>query len=118
MTPADELRAAAQKIRDIADRASPGPWRSKPDGHGTTIEASEGHDVAYLASCTDHPGRRIWDARQIALWNPQVTELIGAWLGWIADDETEYAGLPKTPARARELATGLGIARAINGSTP
>ncbi|MFD0902378.1 hypothetical protein [Actinomadura sediminis] len=103
MSPADELRAAAQKIRDTAKGATPGPWQV---GNGVEIGIGiEQHSPgrfsydALLAEVTSENdrindvedakdfrsvditvGSAEADAAWIALASPQIAEPIAAWL--------------------------------------
>jgi hypothetical protein len=61
MTPVDELREAASRLRDLALRACAGPWRHRNgliEGNGAQVaevKFAQGHDSGdYIASM--HPG--------------------------------------------------------------
>lgn len=94
MTPAEELREAAKRIRKVAQAATPGPWGV---GNGTNVC----RDVEQLSvgsyTCTQavtdtdlFDGREEWsdddpkfvevdpedDAQHIALWHPGVAVLV------------------------------------------
>ncbi len=108
MTPAEELRTAAQKIRDAAANASPGPWAAV-DEH---IEAADEHAVAKVPpGCLNHPGRPKADEIHIATWHPGVTPLVAVLLEDAADSMANFYFANREKVFHRELA----IARAING---
>jgi hypothetical protein len=92
VTPAEELRAAATKLREMAAKVPPGPWatdrfwwktRSEaiPDqwmhsvlgGHGDVAMTSEVHDTPDSTTAAD---RVAW----IALMGPDKAEPLAAWL--------------------------------------
>ena len=136
--PADELRAAAAKIRDIAGPTTPGPWtdRSTDDTGAWPIMIVGGDDspgdgrgepvLIVHESVTEEIVARE-DATWIALAGPQIAEPLAAWLEGAADDlggaeeylartapgETfdpfEYVDEPGSVRAA------LRVARAING---
>lgn len=79
MTPAAELRAAAEKIRNRADVATPGPWKADHREYPERILGAEGNaDVVAgsrwggEANVFDNNN----DAYHIALWHPGVAMLI------------------------------------------
>jgi hypothetical protein len=113
MTPAQELRAAAAKIRDAKHWASPGPWVAYTDEVCTDWHpSSEAYrqinrdiDVAHDTG----PG----NAAHIALWHPGVAELVAVILdagAGVAEDE----GAIGTDIEVL-LGEELALARAING---
>ena len=79
MTPAEELRAAAAKLREMAADATEGPWTSVPMrdhtfgiwSSGTGLSGEDDH----LASANVAP-----DAASIALMCPDKAELLAVWL--------------------------------------
>lgn len=127
--PAEELRAAAKKIRNIATKATPGPWVSlehgdrivrdpavtwaeaddDPCGEGAPLEYVIDEPLEYNRDNGDH----------IALWHPGVAELVAAWL----DDEADMLRTASGRRMSTEQITaaehwhrhGLAVARAING---
>lgn len=106
MTAADELRAAAQKIRALATTAAPGPWEQTGIG-----------DIGWYVSgpCVEtedsEQGRA--DASYIAAMHPGVGLAVAAWLdSWVGIDFSEHAAMPG------DLAHALAVARAINGGEP
>ncbi|WP_031029994.1 MULTISPECIES: hypothetical protein [unclassified Streptomyces] len=76
--PADQLRAAAEKLREEAaraHRASPGPW-TVTDEH--VVRCADGMIVADRSD-TDHPAERA-DLPYIALMHPVVGLAVADWL--------------------------------------
>ncbi|MCX4885914.1 hypothetical protein [Streptomyces sp. NBC_00847] len=123
-TPADELRAAAEKLRTLATAATPGPWRDHDThlgqyGYAATVLSGEGNDTdlrAWLPSMSQTPWdetRNAWpDAAYIAAMHPSVgtelAKLLEAQL-WIAENEPGSFGTVTDKI-------ALGIARIINGT--
>jgi repressor LexA len=78
-TPSDTLRAAAARIREVANKATNGRWSHEHEGghivhgpDGTIAEAEYGPDGAH-----------------IGLWNPLVAEAVAVWLDEEADSADE-----------------------------
>ena len=83
-TPAEDLRAAAAKLRELATAATPGPWRQHDThlgqyGYTATVLSGEGNDTdlrAWLPSMSQEPwdeARNVWpDAAYIAAMHPGV----------------------------------------------
>lgn len=123
-TPADELRAAAEKLRALATAATPGPWRDHDThlgqyGYAATVLSGEGNDTdlrAWLPSMSQTPWdqtRNAWpDAAYIAAVHPLVglalVKLLEAQL-WIAENDPGSFGTVTDKI-------ALTIARHINGS--
>lgn len=91
-TPAEELRAAAAKIRELAARAGVGPWcveyaidaiRTVEQNIDLHINTDCGHDDKDCRSFGEDAGRHI------ALWHPGVAALVATWLGATADDMSD-----------------------------
>lgn len=86
---ADQLRRAAAKIRETAQAAAPGPWHAHTTGraggdHWYVTDADE--SIAYIhASDGEDEARRQPDAEHIALWSPDVAELVASALDGSAD---------------------------------
>jgi len=90
----DLLRRAAAKLREHAEAASPGPWRTHDTwldwgGHtATVLRGAEGQPsidgVAWLPTFADDPWdgkRNVWnDAEYIALMHPAVALALAEWL--------------------------------------
>lgn len=135
-TPAAELRSAAEKIREIAKAAEPGPWVVGPNwGERETrvyVQAEGAFDWVgtifggvrpepdpftpdrqVIACQVSNKGPLAKaNAQHIALWNPQVAMLIAGWLHAVAIDEESDA---ETYHRIKERTTALEVARSING---
>lgn len=95
MTPAEELRAAAARIRERAERATPGPWSVFDDesgmfwvhsgavdagGHGpVTMDLQEG---GVAVESDSEAGRA--DAEHIAAWCPPPALAVAALLEAVA----------------------------------
>ncbi|MFE2384474.1 hypothetical protein [Streptomyces misionensis] len=109
MTPADELRAAATKLRqdaEAAHRASPAPWTVTDE---LVVRCADGMIVADRSS-TDHPAERA-DLPYIAAMDPTVGLALADWL------EYEIARLRATVHTSWQDVAGrhaLSVARAIN----
>ncbi|MFH8257876.1 hypothetical protein [Streptomyces roseolus] len=107
MTPADELRIAAIKLRehvDAAEKKRPGPWA--PGAAGTVISPREG-GVRIVSGYTIPEGPEI--ARYIGLMDPMVGHALVRLLDQAADALTGVDVDDDEPA--------LAIARALNGGT-
>ncbi|WP_030506421.1 hypothetical protein [Microbispora rosea] len=103
--PVEELRAAANKLRETAKNATPGRWTSEHQswaGDNAVLSyATNGHAVAVCGeeiAGADHPASA--DAAWIALMHPGLAEPLAAWLeesanaALIHKPYSEYAGLP------------------------
>lgn len=103
MMPAEELRAAASKIRETAAKTShTGPWESDPDEWAVVTE------TGIIADSVEDG-----DGEHIALWHPGVAELVAVVLaeaGAVAE-EVATLGADVEVTLREELA----LARAING---
>lgn len=139
MTLADELRAAAQKIRETAGAASPGPWQAKPviygnpeDGWGppSHYEVYGPGQVSNQDRCVvshmhhEGGGADETDAAHIALWGPDKAVLVAGILEMFTRtfDSFEWQNA-REGIRTRVLLNELDLkvldlARAINGSQP
>lgn len=130
MTPAEELRAAAKKIRETAKNATPGPWTVGGRGEVDEIDHYERPILAEVESRDDddkpvteivkvavvsyhtngfqfpHAEAKA-EAEHIALWHPGVATLVGDWL--IGTAAIAEHGIRAVPQQA------LDVARAING---
>ncbi|MET7429590.1 hypothetical protein ABZT16_11410 [Streptomyces flaveolus] len=109
MTPAEELTAAAEKLRryaEAAHRASPAPWTVTDE---RVVRCADGMIVADRSG-TDHPAERA-DLPYIAAMHPGVGLALADWL------EYEIARLRTTVHTSWQDVAGrhaLAIARAIN----
>lgn len=107
MTPAEELRAAAEKLRHAARRAeheSPSPWRL----NGDVVRCADGGIVADASGEPDHDG----DLPYIALMHPGLGAALADWL----HDAAVNANVLTWPNQYIEQA--LVVARVILGSQP
>lgn len=139
MTPAEELRAAATKLREHAKGLS-GGWRMHDThldrgGHTATVLQGEGNDtelVAWLPSLSHEPWdntRKVWQkARWMALVHPGLAKPLAETLEHIADDVSDYNATEQEIAPGSLLlrdefgawhhdwTSALASARVINGS--
>lgn len=107
--PAEELRAAATRLRVLADRATPGPWaadHSVPYGHRVG-----GSDEADWVAWTGEHGESgsEADAAYIAAMHPVIALALANWLNETARN-TEPFG--------RANAHAVEVARQILGTSP
>lgn len=133
-TPADELRAAAQRLRKLVDDATPGPWRrplntrykatvtgalpegergSWLDGVDPTTGEREQCTVAMVPTWSNgrHSRQRGGrDLEYIAAMHPGVGAALAEWLEFEADLITR---VPDAELRGR-TERALAVARAIN----
>ncbi|WP_353707643.1 hypothetical protein ABRQ22_17430 [Cellulosimicrobium sp. ES-005] len=129
---ADLLRRAAAKIRETAkaaDREAPAPWRADPPYSPSPRPADtydvldhDSFDVANQVSITSP------EAEHIALWSPDVAELVADWLDDIArhwETVAEQAEDPDDPVDAEGQRIGdtldshaVTLARRILGEQP
>lgn len=118
MSPAEELRTAAAKIREVADGLPHGPWHVEPLGHGTShpgypqrITNAEAVLIAETFVGAHDPRMDCGPTlpQYMALWHPGVAELVAQVLDAAADALSGYVVVP----RAAEA--WLNLARAING---
>ncbi|RKT85616.1 hypothetical protein SAMN05421805_12781 [Saccharopolyspora antimicrobica] len=111
--PEVELRQAAATLRELAAKATPGPWRYNPEKYYREPEtlrfeeavfagpAGEAATTVALTGEVDDP-QSMTDARWIATMSPVMAEPLAAWLEW--------------EALAMRLPYALDIARRINRS--
>lgn len=111
-TPAEELRAAAQRVRELAKDATGGEWMHFHDtGDRWYVEAGDGHTVAETAPCEEHEGRARIDAHWIAAMSPAIAEPLAKLLEWCED------AIPVNPYQPLILPAQR-LARAILATTP
>jgi hypothetical protein len=73
MNPAEEMRAAAQRLRTRAGAATPGPWHCGPAIDGLKdVYGSEGQHV----SGGDWPVAVIGDSEWMALMSPEMADCL------------------------------------------
>lgn len=121
VSPAQELRAAASKIRETATRAMPGPWQlDGPYWHNDTygngqdpgmVSAGNARRAVAVASPL-HPETE-FNMPHIALWHPGVADAVADWLVSAAAI-AEQGKDPSCVHRPVPYAA-LRLARAING---
>ena len=75
---ADLLRRAAAKIRETAKDANPGPWWANPIATEAEVDVYSGTGSSEDIAVADGAYRA--DAEHIAMWSPDVAELVAAWL--------------------------------------
>lgn len=123
MTPAEELRIAATKLRRFAAQATEAPWtthwnaqeyelvgpsRPYPIAQWTYAIVTQGPHVGEQRAECDTA-----DADYIAAMHPGVGAALAKWLeSWVGIDFSEHA------AMAGDLAHALAVARQINRSQP
>ncbi|WP_405184225.1 hypothetical protein [Streptomyces albidoflavus] len=124
MTPSDTLRAAAERLRELATDATPGPWRNRDThlgqyGYTATVLSGDGNTTqlrAWLPTMSQEPWdetRNAWaDSAYIAAMHPGVGNALAAWLeSWTGIEVAEDGPL------AEDLRHALTVARQILGST-
>lgn len=111
----DILRAAAAKVRAAGSAATPGPWRThdtylNAGGYTATVlsgPAGQSDLRAWLPTRSVEPWdetRNVWnDAAWIALVNPDLGELLAAWLESAARDAEDSGADPAAMAVAHFL---------------
>lgn len=127
MTPADELRAAADKLRKLTDDATPGPWlRPLNTRYKATVSAPlpEGERGSWLDGIDPATGERgrctvamvpTWsngrhsrqrggrDLEYIAAMHPGVGTAIADWLDSAAEDAEQIGPDFRAVAVARHI---------------
>jgi hypothetical protein len=129
MTPAEELRAAATKLRETASKATPGPWEIRDGNKVSSNVVSREDMVIDGGGWTDGTKAVVYgaaltaDAVWIALASPALAEPLAAWLEGITarhnlspdfDDRDECIWCAE-PWPCPDLRDALAVARAING---
>lgn len=79
LTPSETLRAAAARLRELANAATPGPWRTAAlrdddPAYGMDVEPSVAVGNDSSGACD------LADATWIATMSPSVAEPLAAWL--------------------------------------
>ncbi|WP_416477047.1 hypothetical protein [Streptomyces sp. LKA04] len=115
-TPADELRTAADKIRELLDSLGDcrGPWYVVNQEQRPYPQRIDNVGVPYLvASTTTDPSHPPTIADYICAMHPGVGEALADWLeSWDGIDLYEAGSLPEDARHA------LAMARQINGTAP
>lgn len=113
-TPAEELRAAAARLRALAADATPGPWRQHDThlgqyGYTATVLSGKGNDTdlrAWLPSMSHEPWderRNVWsDAAYIAAMHPGVGAALADWLETEARVDVEDQAALRAEGRSPE----------------
>lgn len=119
MNPAEELRAAAAKIRARAEDATEGPWRVDHPEYPEKIYGGSHEHIGVVAGSRWGGEANVFDnnddAYHIALWHPGIAELVARILdaaAGVANDEAEWLGDRIEVVLAEELE----LARAINST--
>lgn len=117
MTPTETLRAAAAKLREIADKATPGPWSRYANlGYAVFSEAFDPDVPDGVGDVTNgSPGEA--DADWIALMSPAVAEPLAAWLDGCAGEAAAMShpghwGICDEPDSVQHA---IAVARAVLG---
>lgn len=127
MTPAETLRAAAERVRELAAKATPTPWRLDGpwwhDESGPTARGSRTAVPALLITAGEHrravligpPASRTdgADLQWAITLSPAIAEPLAVWLYATADLIDSEPVRPVTPKRP-----ALALARAILGDQP
>ncbi|MGV9779732.1 hypothetical protein [Streptosporangium sp. NPDC003464] len=129
LTPAEELRAAAVRLREAAANATPGPWGvGNGEVIGLGIEQTGPGSFAYTAQLArvlddnereedNYGGHDLGsteaDAAWIAAMHPDLAEPLAAWL----DEAARHADMNehRAPRHRRDLTWALAVARVILG---
>ena len=103
LTPSETLRAAAARLRELAERANPGPWRFD-DSDADFQPCVKGMRAEWIAECgpvdsITAPGARgDHDAHWIATMSPAVAEPLArememhaTWIACVEGDPTRYS---------------------------
>ncbi|MFD3638255.1 hypothetical protein [Streptomyces griseus] len=122
-TPADQLRAAADLLREAAGHATPGPWRTHDThlggvgGHTATVltdrpNLNDTELIAWLPTMSHEPwdeARNAWrNAGWMALVHPGVGLALAAWLeSWVGVDLSEHGPMPEDAQHALAVARQL-----------
>ncbi|MFD4740586.1 hypothetical protein ACFWNQ_24960 [Streptomyces virginiae] len=109
MTPAEELRVAAEKLRTLSTEASEPPWTVNQWGNVESADFAEAAEVWPLQA---KPGA---NADYIAAMHPGVGAALADWLDAYAEHlaATTHPGWQETTAPVQ-----LAVARQILGSQP
>jgi hypothetical protein len=120
LAPAQELRKAAERIRQLAGAATPGPWDAHEEHHGAfsggiTVVRSVSEPrrrIVNVDQAFHSHGEREANIAHIAYWDPTVTVLVAdvfdqwARMGELDPDLLHRVGGPETLALARAILGG------------
>lgn len=121
---ADLLRRAAARIRETAQAATPGPWWANPIATEAEVDVYSGTGSSEDIAVADGAYRA--DAEHIALWSPDVAELVAKVLDsavqhfkTLTADDTALREWGMRPEEAESaLAPEFALARRILGGQP
>ncbi|MGC4925600.1 hypothetical protein [Streptomyces sp. DT117] len=116
--PADQLRAAARKLRAAALAATAGPWAAEPGTipHGHRVGTADASDwVAWTGAVTEEKSEA--DAAYIALMHPGVGLALATWLESTARTVDAVSEKYEPDPAAQWLAPALAVARQLLGTT-
>ena len=125
--PAETIRRAATLMRERAEAASQGPWKSWLEGRdhegGDSFIQTTGRwdlTIGYESAAGDHGWVKQWDADQdyIASWHPIVALAVADWLDGAAEDARDAFQQPNGEWEMPHygaVSSALRIARAYLG---
>ncbi|MGW1440310.1 hypothetical protein ACWD7M_34320 [Streptomyces griseus] len=131
-TPADQLRAAAELLREAAGHATPGPWRTHDThlggvgGHTATVltdrpNLNDTELIAWLPTMSHEPwdeARNAWrNAGWMALMDPGVGLALAVWLDRAAD-ASDHHPTGEGGAVATVVHPALAVARQLLDGAP
>jgi hypothetical protein len=105
-TPSETLRAAAARIREVAQAATPGPWVSLDNGDRIIRDAEQPMQSYFVDGSRvteEGPPEYVVDeplhtnpanGEHIALWHPLVAEAAAELLDSVAQDMEDNDGAP------------------------
>lgn len=93
MSPSEELRQAAARIREVAGKATPGPWVNYNNGDRIIRDPDIGRDGtgpcgagAPLEYVVDEPLSYPENGDHLALWDPIAALAVADWLDDVGDE--------------------------------
>lgn len=126
-SPADELRAAATRLKKLASQATPGPWEATWRGQEYQLDGNSEDDLSPVAEWTyaivaTEPAAAeqraecdTADADYIAAMGPNVALALADWL----DETAAHLAATATPFWQEGVGRHpLAVARGINGGQP
>lgn len=82
---ADTLRRAAARMRELAEAATPGPWKLWGMEVRASTDGTSNLDTSLPVAATRHEsGLYTHNADHIAAWDPTVALAVAAWLDLVA----------------------------------
>lgn len=125
MTPADELKQAAARLRETAARATRGPWEDVSDGDEGAwprmIVGAPNADGYVEEVLKVHEEIGDWgvvareDVAWMALASPVLAEPLAAWLEDTIGAYVDFAQSHGPEVAERVVWRALAVARALNG---